>query len=95
MTSRRDQRLAWGTPFTRFKGPAGHAEVNEDVRGNGGRKAVGELVTFCLDQWVATGFAFGLVPAPRATRLAASVFASTAAADFLQLPHGAAGRRVD
>jgi hypothetical protein len=39
---------------------------------------------FCVGQWVATGFVFGLVLRPRATRLAASVFAALTAADFLQ-----------
>lgn len=53
-------------PFTRFAGTSGEAELAEEVRGQGPRKAVGELVTcpFCLGQWVATAFAFGLVLAP-------------------------------
>lgn len=58
-------------PFARLKGTSGPAELNEQVRGRGVRRALGELVTcpFCLSQWVATGFAFGLVLAPQATRL--------------------------
>jgi hypothetical protein len=50
------------------------------------RHAVGELVTcpFCVSQWVATGFAFGFVLAPRATRQVAGVFASLELADLLQ-----------
>ncbi len=37
-------------PFTRFAGTSGEAELAEDVRGSGARKALGELVTcpFCL-----------------------------------------------
>jgi hypothetical protein len=68
---------------------AGPAELKEGVRGKGLRKAVGELVScpFCLSQWVSTGFTFGLVTAPRATRLTASVFASLALADFLQFAY--------
>ena len=61
-------------PFVRFEGPSGHAEIAEEVREHGGVKhAVGELLTcpFCLAQWVGTGFVFGYVTAPRATRLAA------------------------
>jgi len=73
-------------PFTIFKGTSGSAELQEEPRGTGLRKAVGELLVcpFCVGQWVATGFVFGLVLRPRATRLAASVFAALTAADFLQ-----------
>jgi hypothetical protein len=76
-------------PFTRYEGVAGPAELQEKVRGSGLRKAVGELITcpFCLSQWVATGFVFGLLTAPRASRWAASVFASLALADFLQFAY--------
>lgn len=76
-------------PFTRYEGVAGPAELKEEVRGGGLRKAVGELITcpFCLSQWVSTGFTFGLLTAPRATRWTASVFASLALADFLQFAY--------
>ena len=76
-------------PFTRYEGVSGPAELQEKVRGSGFRKAVGELIScpFCLSQWVATGFVFGLLTAPRATRWAASVFASLALADFLQFAY--------
>lgn len=44
-------------PFTEYKGVAGPAELTEEVRGEGVRHAVGELVTcpFCLAQWVDLG----------------------------------------
>lgn len=73
-------------PFTRFAGQSGEAELAEEVRGTGARKAIGELITcpFCMGQWVATGFVFGLVLAPKPTRLTASVFTSLAGADILQ-----------
>ncbi|HET7530945.1 MAG TPA: DUF1360 domain-containing protein [Mycobacteriales bacterium] len=73
-------------PFTRFAGTSGDAELKEEVRGTGPRKAVGELVTcpFCMSQWVATGFVFGLVVQPRLTRAVASVFSIVAASDYLQ-----------
>lgn len=79
-------------PFTEFAGTSGEAELAEEVRGAGPRKAIGELVTcpFCLGQWVATGFAFGLVLAPRPTRLAATVFTALTGADFLQLAYAKA-----
>jgi hypothetical protein len=74
-------------PFTRFQGASGHAEVAEEVREHGGAKhAVGELLTcpFCLAQWVGTGFVFGYVTAPRATRLAALTMTMVAGSDVLQ-----------
>ena len=79
-------------PFTTFDGTSGEAELAEQVRGSGPRKAIGELVTcpFCLGQWVATGFVFGLVLAPRPTRLAASVFTALTGADVLQLAYAKA-----
>ena len=57
-------------PFTQFAGPSGDAELAEEVRGDGVKHAVGELITcpFCLAQWIASGFVFGLIFAPRATR---------------------------
>lgn len=75
-------------PFARYAGTGGPAEVMEDARtGSGVRHAVGELVTcpFCLDMWIATGFTYGYVFAPRVTRLVAGTFTALAGADFLQL----------
>ena len=74
-------------PFVRFEGASGHAEVAEEVREHGGIKhAVGELLTcpFCLAQWVGTGFVFGYVTAPKATRLAALTMTMIAGSDVLQ-----------
>ncbi|HZI39096.1 MAG TPA: DUF1360 domain-containing protein [Acidimicrobiia bacterium] len=84
-------------PFTRYEGVAGPAELQERSRGRGLRKAVGELIScpFCLSQWVATGFVFGLLTAPRATRWTASVFASLALADFLQFAYAWAEQRAE
>jgi hypothetical protein len=75
-------------PFARYSGTGGPAEVMEDARtASGVRHAIGELVTcpFCLDMWIATGFVFGHVFAPRVTRLVAGTFTALAGADFLQL----------
>jgi hypothetical protein len=79
-------------PFTTFEGPGGPAEVKEKVRGDGVRHAVGELVTcpFCVSQWVATGFTFGLLFAPRATRQVAGTLAALELADLLQFGRAAA-----
>ena len=84
-------------PFTRYEGVSGPAELQERVRGSGIRKAVGELLScpFCLSQWVSTGFVFGLLTAPRATRWTASVFASLALADFLQFAYAWAEQQAE
>jgi hypothetical protein len=79
-------------PFTTYAGLQGPAELHEEARTDSPvRHALGELLTcpFCLAQWTATGFAAGLVFAPRATRLVASTFASIAVADFLQFGYSA------
>ena len=79
-------------PFTRFEGASGHAEIAEEVREHGGAKhAVGELLTcpFCLAQWVGTGFVFGYVAAPKATRLAALAMTMVAGSDVLQFAYDA------
>lgn len=84
-------------PFTRYEGVSGPAELQEGVRGQGLRKAVGELIScpFCISQWVATGFVFGLLTAPRSTRWTASVFSSLALADFLQFAYAWAEQRAE
>jgi hypothetical protein len=77
-------------PFARFKEPGSGGEINEEPREDGDmRHAVGELVTcpFCMAQWVGTGFLFSYVMAPRATRLAASLFTTVAASDALQFAY--------
>jgi hypothetical protein len=79
-------------PFTEYQGPAGPGELEEGPRGTGLRYAVGELVAcpYCLGLWVATGFGFGLVAAPRATRMGAFVLSSLGVSDFLQIAYKAA-----
>jgi hypothetical protein len=76
-------------PFASYEGPAGPAELQEDARGHGSRKTIGELVTcpFCTGVWVATGFTAGLVYLPRTTRLAIATLTALAGADLLQYAH--------
>lgn len=83
-------------PFTEYQQPKGHGEVDERPRGGGTRRAVGELLVcpYCLSQWLAAGFAAGLVLAPRATRLVAASYSAQALADFLQLAYVAAEKRA-
>ncbi|MEV6648560.1 DUF1360 domain-containing protein [Amycolatopsis sp. NPDC051371] len=80
-------------PFTRYEEPAGEDELNESVPAEGhAGHAVGELVScpFCLDVWIGTGLAAGLVMAPKPTRLAATVLTAVGAADVLHLLYDAA-----
>ena len=76
-------------PFTAYQGTQGPAELHEEVRGTGARKAVGELITcpFCAGVWVATAFTASLVYLPKTTRLAVGTFAALAGADMLQFVH--------
>jgi hypothetical protein len=85
-------------PFTRFKGAGAAGEVNEEPREDTPAKhAVGELVTcpFCMAQWVGTGFLFGYLLAPRATRMAASLFTMVAASDALQYAYTALDEAIE
>lgn len=79
-------------PFVRYQGDAGPSEVEEAPRGEGPRRAIGELVgcPFCVGLWVATGLGLGFVAAPRVTRFVAGIGAALAVADFLHLAHAAA-----
>lgn len=83
-------------PFTEHEGEAGPGELEESPRGTGLRHTVGELIVcpFCLDQWVATGYAAGLVVAPRATRFVASVMATVAISDFLHIGYKTAEQQL-
>ncbi|MER5786506.1 DUF1360 domain-containing protein [Streptomyces mobaraensis] len=73
-------------PFARFRGAGGPGEVQEEVRGHGARKVVGELITcpFCTGMWIVSGLAAGLVFAPRPTRLAAAALTALTGSDLLQ-----------
>lgn len=81
-------------PFTELRGSSGPAELHEHVIGEGWRRAVGELVTcpFCLAQWIGTGFVFGGMLFPRATRAVAATFVVHAASDALQFAYAALER---
>ncbi len=81
-------------PFTEYKEPAGHGEVNEEVTGTGLRHAVGELVScpFCISVWLATVGTFAMLAYPRAARTVCSVLGAVAGADALQFVYSALGR---
>jgi Protein of unknown function (DUF1360) len=82
-------------PFTEFQGRGGPAEVEERARGEGVRRAIGELLIcpYCLGLWSAGAFHAGLLFAPRATRVAASTLTALTLSDFLQIAYKAAEER--
>lgn len=84
-------------PFIEFDRSIGSGEVMEKPRGSGAQRALGELLAcpFCLAQWIATGFSYGTVFAPRLTRLATGTMTAVAAADFLQYAYVATQRAVE
>jgi len=73
-------------PFTEVEGKGGPGEIEERAKGQGLRRAIGELLTcpFCLGTWIASGFIYGYIFTPRVTRALASIFAVSGLADFLQ-----------
>jgi Protein of unknown function (DUF1360) len=79
-------------PFTEYQAPGGPGEVEERARGEGLRKAVGELLIcpYCLGLWLSGGMHLGLIYAPRLTRTLASTFTALTIADFLQIAYKAA-----
>jgi hypothetical protein len=76
-------------PFTEYEGEAGPGELQESVRGQGLRSAVGELIScpYCLGLWAAAGMHLGLIWAPRTTRVVASTMTALTISDFLQIAY--------
>ncbi len=72
-------------PFTRFVASSGSGEVDEESRGTGLRKAIGDLLTcnYCTGPWVAGALVASMSFAPKVTRTISSVFATVALSDFL------------
>lgn len=80
-------------PFTEYEGPAGRGEVDEKPRGQGLRRALGELLVcpYCMGLWVAAALSCSLVLVPRATRFVAAVFTVLGLSDAFQIAHRLAG----
>ena len=79
-------------PFVSYIRSAGAGEVEEEPRGRGIQRGIGQLIScpYCMAPWCAIALAFGLVFAPRATRFFAGILTSVAASDFLQRAYLAA-----
>jgi Protein of unknown function (DUF1360) len=74
-------------PFTRYKGESERpSEVEEEPRGEGFQRAVGELLVcpYCLAQWFGTAFVSLYLFSPRLARLVASLFTIISGSDVLQ-----------
>ena len=82
-------------PFTEYQGRGGPAEVEERARGEGVRRAVGELLIcpYCLGLWATGALHVGLLFAPRATRVISSTMTALTLSDFLQIAYKAAEDR--
>jgi len=79
-------------PFKRYTGEGGVNELEEETRGEGPRAAIGELIgcPYCLELWMASAMAAGLVIAPKETRFVTGVFSALSVADFMQVAYKAA-----
>ena len=74
-------------PFTRYKGSSDRpSEVSEEPRGEGLRRAIGELVVcpYCLSQWIGTAYLLTYLRQPRMARTVAALFTIVAGSDLLQ-----------
>ena len=83
-------------PFTELQEKQSPKRVDEKPRGKGLRRSLGELLTchFCVGQWVASFFTYGLIFAPAVTRMVASIFAVVALSDHLHQTYKALMKRA-
>ena len=83
-------------PFTELQEKESPKSVQERPRGEGLRKSIGELVTcqFCLGMWAAAFFTYGLVLAPRVTRLFATILTVLTISDHLHQTYKALTTRA-
>ncbi len=83
-------------PFTEFQEKESPKKVEEQPRGGGLRRSVGELILcqFCLGMWVAAFFTYGLVLVPRVTRLFATILTILTISDYLHQTYKALTNRA-
>lgn len=72
-------------PFVNYIRSCGAGEVEEEPRGHGFQRGIGNLVScpYCMAPWSATALAFGFIFAPRVARFFAGILTSVAISDFL------------
>ena len=78
-------------PFVNYIRSAGHGEVEEEPRGHGIQRGIGQLIScpYCTAPWCATALAFGFIFAPRVARFFAGVLATVAVSDSLHRAYAA------
>ncbi len=83
-------------PFVNYIRSAGAGEVEEEPRGRGIQRGIGQLIScpYCMAPWCATVLSFGFVFAPRLARFLAGILASVAMSDFLHRAYVAAKERT-
>jgi hypothetical protein len=83
-------------PFAEFQEKESSKNVEEQPRGEGLRRSIGELILcqFCLGMWVASFLTYGLVFAPRVTRLAATILTVLTISDHLHQTYKALMNRA-
>ncbi|MDP8947810.1 MAG: DUF1360 domain-containing protein [Actinomycetota bacterium] len=83
-------------PFTELQEKQSPKRMDEKPRGKGLRRSLGELLTcqFCVGQWIASFFTYGLIFAPAVTRLVASIFAVVTLSDHLHQTYKALMKRA-
>ncbi len=76
-------------PFTQLEGDGGPGEVRERARGNGLRRAIGELLVcpYCLGMWISAAFTAGLLVLPRFTRWIATALTTFFGSELLQIAY--------
>lgn len=77
-------------PFARFEKSAGGGEVDEEPRGTGMQRAIGDLVTcpYCVSPWVAAALSCGFIVNPRMTRFLSGIFSCVAISHFMHRLYG-------
>lgn len=77
-------------PFARFEKSAGGGEVDEQPRGTGMQRAIGDLVTcpYCVSPWVAAALSCGFVVNPWMTRFLSGIFSCVAISHFMHRLYG-------
>lgn len=75
-------------PFAKFIKDDGAGELEEEARGKGMQRAIGDLVTcpFCVSPWVALALMTALLLAPPVGRMLCSILTAVAISHFLH--HG-------
>jgi hypothetical protein len=79
------------SPFVHYVCSCGAGEVEEEPRGRGLQRAIGELIScpYCMGPWSAAALGFGMLFAPRVTRMFAGVLGAVAVSDFLHRAYAA------